>query len=105
MPTPVLTIAAQIVCPHSGSVVIVTKNGRVTSGGQPLITAGDEYRVMGCKNPPTAGPMCASVIWAMPALRVKVGGVPVLLSTSLGQLLPLPAPPVVTPTPSRVQGT
>lgn len=105
MPTPVLTLSAQIVCPHSGSALVVTKNARVTSGGQALITAGDQYQVLGCKNPPAAGPMCSAVMWPMPATRVWVGGLPVLLSTSLGQCLPVPAPPVVTPTPSRVQGT
>lgn len=105
MPTPVLTTTAQVTCPHSGVVLIVSKNGRVTSAGQPLASAGDQYQVVGCKNPPTAGPMCAAVMWPMPALRVWIGGVPALLATSPGQCLPVPVPPIVTPTPSRVQGT
>lgn len=104
MGMPLLAANAQIVCPHSGTVSIVTKNARVSSDKQFLVTGTDKFLIVGCKNPPAVGPMCTEVQWLVPATRVFILGQPALLFTSSGLCLPVSAPPVVSPAPSRIQG-
>jgi hypothetical protein len=104
MGMPLVPVNAEIKCPHTGMVIIATANARVSSATLFLATATDQFQVAGCKNPPTAGPMCSTVQWLMPATRVTICGQFALLATSIGLCLPLSVPAVLTPALCRVKG-
>ncbi len=57
----------------------------MTVSGQPVTTASDTYPIAGCAfNVSSAPHPCVTVRWLAPAVRVKVGGQPVILQTSPG---------------------
>lgn len=109
MPGPVITITAQVLCPHAGQGKIVPSQARVVATGQPVATALSVTSVIGCPftlPPPSPGP-CVSIQWSMPALRVKAMGQPVLIvqpgaGMSVG---PMPGPANVVPAQVRVVAT
>lgn len=106
-----LHVGATVMCPHAGQVQTSPGNPRVKVSGQPVATMADMYMVSGCPNPPPnagTGP-CLQVKWLVPAVRVRVGGQPVILQNSTGLALnamqaPQGAPQVVM-TQVRVKGT
>lgn len=106
MPGTLVQLGASILCPHGGQVQITPTAPRVTSNGQPLATVGDVYLVSGCVPPgPPGQPPCANVKWMVGALRVKIGGQPALLNTSVGMAMGgIPGPPIVGATQLRVKG-
>ena len=78
-------VGAQAMCPHAGQVTTISSNSRVLVGGQPVATISDTFMIAGC--PFQAGPKpqpCVKVQWLVPAMRVKVGGQPVILQSSTG---------------------
>lgn len=97
-------------CPHAGQVQVVPGNPRVKLGGQLAATVADQFLISGCPFQlpgPTPSP-CMTIQWLVPALRVKAGGQPVVLSTSTGLCLAATqapqGPPQVTVTQVRVRG-
>jgi hypothetical protein len=85
MGTSVLQLGCTIQCPHGGSAICVTQNARVKLGGAPALLVSDSFTVVGCSFPPSGPPSpCVTIEWQAPAARVKVGGTPVLLETSIG---------------------
>lgn len=110
MPGYILHVGAVILCPHGGTVSIISANTRVKVSGQPVATISDTYNVAGCPLASPAGtPLpCLRVQWIVPALRVKVDGRPVILKDSMGiawsaDSIPL-GPPNVTMTQLKVKG-
>lgn len=97
-------------CPHGGSVQVVPGNPRVKLGGQPAATVGDQFLVSGCpfQTPVPAPSPCLTIQWLAPAVRVRAGGQPLVLSTSSGLCLAATqapqGPPQVTVTQMRVRG-
>ncbi len=89
MPGLLLTVTAQITCPHGGKVTILPPVAKVLAGAQPVATMSHQYVVAGCANLPLP---CTMVQWAPPALKVLVGGVPAVLATSIGTCMAGGAP-------------
>ena len=111
MPGQLLHVGATILCPHAGQASIISTNVRVKVSGQPVAVVNDTTLVAGCAfTVPGPKPQpCLKVLWLVPAARVKVGGQPVLLSTSSGlcqsaEQIPQ-GPPQVVVTQMRVKGS
>lgn len=84
MAIPVLTQAATILCAHGVPAVPVPSQVRVLFSGQPLLVQTDIATVAGCPFTlpgPTPSP-CVQVRWVSAAVRVRAGGVPILLQSS-----------------------
>jgi hypothetical protein len=85
VPGPIVDAGATITCPHGGQVQVVPRATRVRLGGNPPLLVDDVATVAGCAFNVSGAPSpCLQVRWTMPAMRVKAGGSPVLLSTSIG---------------------
>ena len=103
-------VGASAICPHGGSVSVVSTNSRVLVSGQPVATFNDTYLVAGCAFVVGTKPQpCVKIQWLVPATRVLVGQQPVILQTSSGlcqsaEQIPQGAPIVIT-TQVRAQGT
>lgn len=86
MPAPILTMAAQIMCPHGGQAVPVPQNPTVQIMGAPVLVMTDVCMIAGCPFvvPPGVPAPCLNIQWTMPAVSFTVNNVPVLLATSIG---------------------
>jgi hypothetical protein len=87
---PILHVGATVVCMHGGQATPVLANPRVMVSGQPVVTITCAYAIAGCGNPPppaNVGP-CVTATWASAAIRVRAGGLPVLLQNSQAVCVP-----------------
>lgn len=85
MGVPILTTTSTLLCPHGGSVILLTSNVDLKIQGAPALLVTDVHPVAGC--PFTIGPKyspCVTVRWAAGATQTNVRGVPVLLQSSVG---------------------
>jgi len=97
-----LTIASSLKCPHGAPVQITASNPGTTAGGAAIVTAKDNFTVIGCPFqlptvPPTPSP-CVTVLWLLTDLKVSANQAPTLSQSSLGlcfSALQLPQGPVV----------
>jgi hypothetical protein len=83
---PALTIASSLVCPHGGTVHILTTNSRVRVLGAPMATSGDQFVVVGCAFTlpgPTPSP-CLAVEWASVDKLSRVGAGATVSASSVG---------------------
>lgn len=102
-------VGSTIMCPHAGSVSIITSNSRVFVSNQPVATQNDMFIVAGC--PFTVGTKpqpCITAKWLVTATRVKINGQPAILQSSSGicqspEQAPQ-GPPTVVSTQVRVGG-
>ena len=106
----ILTVGATAVCPHGGSITIVSTNSRVRIEGQPVATLGDTFTVASCTfSLPGPKPQpCVLVRWLQPAGKIRVNGQPVVLQTSSGicqsaEQIPQ-GPPQIVKTQIKVRG-
>lgn len=108
-----LTTAAQLKCPHGGTVSVSSANSRVSAAGSPLALASDTFTISGCsfQIPVGAGTVpspCVRVQWIMSDLRDKTNGSLGLTQGSAGLCLAatqMPQGPVsVTSTQSKASG-
>jgi hypothetical protein len=79
-----LTTASVLMCPHGGSVSIITSNTQATAGGSPLVRTSDTFIIAGCPFTlpgPVPSP-CVSVQWMQADTRSQAGG---RLHVELGQ--------------------
>ena len=111
MPGFLFHVGATALCPHGGQVSTISSNARVLVNKQQVATFGDTFLVAGCAfTVPVSKPQpCVKVQWLVPALRVTVGGQPVILQSSTGmcqsaEQIPQ-GPPNVVVTQVRVKGT
>ena len=81
MPGFMVNVAALIRCPHGGNIQIVPSQPRVSVNGQPIATVASPAAVAGCQS--IQAP-CLRVQWVTGAARVRILGVPALLSDSTG---------------------
>lgn len=107
---PLVHVGATILCPHGGSVTVIPSQVRVTVGGQPVATMGDQFMVAGCAFtvPPGKPQPCVKIQWLVPATRVTIGGSPAILQSSTGlaqsaEQIPQ-GPPTVVVTQMRASG-
>ena len=107
MPGFILHMGATVLCSHGGQAQPMMSNPRVRVGGQPVVTQPDLYTVAGCAlpPPPAANGPCVTAQWASAAVRVTVGGVPVLLFDSQAICAPTGTPLVIVASQFRVKGT
>ncbi len=106
MPGYILHQGATVVCMHTGQAQPMVVNPRVKVGGQPIVTQDAIYTITGCiMPPPTAGNgPCVTAQWITAALRVRAGGIPVLLQDSQAICAPTGTPLNVVLTQMRVKG-
>ena len=80
-----LTTSSTLMCPHGGTVSIISANTRAKAGGSFVARASDTYLIAGCVlNVAGAPHPCVSVRWVQPAARVKVMGDFVVNAASTG---------------------
>ncbi len=114
MPGLIVTTSSSAICTHGAQVAIISSNTRVMAAGAPVAVLNDQFTVTGCpfQVPVGAGTKpqpCIKIQWIAPAVRVRVGGQPVILQSSSGICLSaeqIPqGPPTVVATQPRVKGT
>jgi len=80
-----LNTSTVMMCPHGGTVSVITSNTRVNAGGGPAVLASDTYLIAGC--PFVIGIVphpCMLVQWVQPNARSQVSGDFTLSETSVG---------------------
>jgi hypothetical protein len=80
-----LTSSSMLLCPHGGTVSVVTSNARVKAGGDFVLRQSDTFTVAGC--PFILGLVphpCVQVRWVQPAERGKAAGDFALTEESVG---------------------
>lgn len=84
MPGPALTQSATVLCMHGGQAQPTVPLPRVRLSGAMAIGQTTTYVVAGCPFtvPGPAPSPCLSATWAAVALRVRSGGVPLVLQDS-----------------------
>lgn len=83
MGTPILTSATTVICGHAGSTNHVPGQVRVKVAGSIVAVATDQHVVAGCSLASSSATFCTVLMWSAPATRVKAGGKPVLLNSSI----------------------
>jgi hypothetical protein len=106
MPGFLLHQGATVLCAHAGQAMPTAPNPRVKVSGQMVVTQPTVYTVAGCTlpPPPAANGPCVTAQWITGALRVKVGGMPVLLQDSQAICVPTGTPLTIVVTQVRVKG-
>lgn len=105
MPGFLLHQGATILCAHGGQARAMAPNPRVRVSGQATVTQISPYIVAGCPFTIAGAPSpCTTARWTTAALRVRAGGMPMLLGDSKAICDPTGAPVIVTGTQTRVRG-
>jgi len=80
-----LNAASIMMCPHGGTVSVITRNTKVMLAGSLLLSASDTFTVAGCAlaGLPTPSP-CMQVQWVTPNVRSQALGDFTLSETSVG---------------------
>lgn len=105
MAAPLVQLGATALCSHAGQGQPLAPNPRVLVAGQPVVTQISPYAIAGCVFPPVSGGPCVTAQAMTAALRVLVGGAPVLLQTSQFVCVPTGTPMTVPVAQTRVLGT
>lgn len=106
MPGFLLHAGASVLCVHGGQAQPTTPNPRVRVGGQPVTTQPNPYTVAGCPFNVSGSPVpCVTAQWVTGAVRVRAGGMPVLLQDSQAVCAPNGTPVTISATQVRVRGT
>lgn len=102
MGAPIVTSQTQVMCGHAGTGTHIPSQVRVRVAGSPAAVVSDQHAVAGCSLTGSGPPPCVVLTWSVPAMRVKAGGQPVLVQTSI----PIATGPgIVMPGQVRVQAT
>jgi hypothetical protein len=105
MPGYLLHVGATVICSHGGQAMPTAPNPRVKVSSQPIVTQPTMYTVAGCPFSTPGGPLpCVTASWVTGAVRVKAGGVPVLMQDSQAITVPNGVPLNVLVTQFRVKG-
>jgi hypothetical protein len=88
MPGPIVHLGASVLCMHGGSAQPTAPFPRVLVSGQPVVTQASPYVVAGCTQPAVLLPPCVTAQWVVAALRVKAGGIPVVIQTGQAVCVP-----------------
>ena len=106
MPGTLLHLGATVLCMHAGQAQPAMTNPRVKVGGQPIVTQTSTYTIAGCPFvPPSGNGPCVTAQWVVGAVRVRAGGVPVLLQDSQAVCVPTGTGLNIVVTQPRVKGT
>jgi hypothetical protein len=105
MPGFLLHQGATVLCAHAGQAQPTAPNPRVKVGGQPVVTQAAPYTVSGCPFNVSGAPVpCVTAQWVTAAVRVRAGGLPVLLQDSQAICAPNGTPVSIVMTQVRVKG-
>ena len=76
-------------CPHGGTVQIISSNTKVQAGGGFAALATDQFMIAGCPFtiPPGVPSPCLTVQWMVTDTRNTVNGTPTLSMSSVGLCL------------------
>lgn len=107
MPGFILHQGATVLCMHGGQAQATAPNPRVKVGGQMVVTQSAPHTVAGCPfTTPAGSPLpCVTAQWVTAAVRVKAGGLPVLLQDSQAVCVPNGTGVNIVMTQVRVKGT
>ncbi|TXI20854.1 MAG: hypothetical protein E6Q62_00390 [Nitrosomonas sp.] len=106
MPGYLLHSGATVSCMHAGQAQATVSNPRVKVSGQPIVTQSAPHSVSGCSFNISGTPSpCVTVQWVSAALRVKAGGVAVLLQDSQATCVPNGTGVQIINTQIRVRGS
>jgi uncharacterized Zn-binding protein involved in type VI secretion len=104
MPGFILHAGATVLCAHGGQVQATLPNPRVKVCGQPVVTQPNPHSIAGCPFNVSGSPVpCVTAQWITGALRVKAGGMPVLLQDSQATCIPNGTPVNIVLTQVRVK--
>jgi len=104
MPGYLLHVGAMVMCAHGGMAQPTAPFPRVMVSGQPVVTQSAPYMVAGCPQASIPAPFCVSATWVMAAVRVKAGGMPLVLQDSQSICTPTGTPLNIVMTQVRVKG-
>lgn len=105
MPGFVLHTGATVLCSHGGQALPSVPFPRVKVGGQPVVTQPNPYLIAGCPFVSGTNPLpCVTANWVSGAIRVKAGGMPLLLQDSQAITVPNGVPLNILSTQMRVRG-
>ena len=105
MPGYLLNTSATVMCLHGGQAQATAPNPRVKAGGQAIVTQSAPHTISGCPFTTGTNPMpCVTAQWVTAALRVKAGGMPVLLQDSQAVCAPNGTGVNIVMTQMRVKG-
>jgi len=105
MPGFLLHMGASVICSHGGQAMPTAPNPRVKVSSQLIVMQTTTYTVAGCPFSTPVGPLpCVTAQWITGAIRVKSGGLPVLLQDSQALTVPNGIPLNVLVTQPRVKG-
>lgn len=80
-----VTTASTLMCPHGGSVSIVTSNSRTKAGGAYVARVSDTFMISGCPFMMASSPHpCMTVEWSVGAQKVDVVSNDVVTKDSVG---------------------
>jgi hypothetical protein len=106
MPGFILHQGATVLCLHGGQAQATAPNPRVKVSGQAIVTQPSPHTVAGCPfNVGVSPSPCVTAQWITGALRVKAGGIPVLLQDSQAVCAPNGTGVNVVMTQVRVKGS
>ncbi|HET7233785.1 MAG TPA: hypothetical protein VFJ16_27490 [Longimicrobium sp.] len=105
MPGYLLHQGATVICAHpAGQATPTAPFPRVKVAGQAVAVQPIPWAVTGCLNPPVSGGPCATASFVTAAVRVKAGGMPVLLQDSQAICAPTGTPLTALVVQPRVKG-
>jgi hypothetical protein len=89
MPGNVLTTSSTVLCMHGGSAILTTSNSKMMVDSMPALLETDVHSVAGCpfQIPAPSGTKpspCIRIQWSGGAVKLTVGGVGVLMQSSIG---------------------
>lgn len=81
-----LNTASTMMCPHGGTVSVITSNTKTKAGGSYVLRSSDTFTIAGCPFLNVAGAPhpCVQVRWVQTALKSKVASDPTLTASSVG---------------------
>jgi hypothetical protein len=80
-----LTDSSVLMCPHGGTVQVVTSDSRVQAASGFVLRSSDTFTIVGCPLNVSGAPHpCATVNWVVPSLRSKAVGDSTLTDASVG---------------------
>jgi hypothetical protein len=105
MPGFLLDANATVMCMHGGTARPTSPFPRVRAGGAPVTVQPVPWVVAGCTLVPPPVPPCVTATFVTAAVRVRAGGMPVLLQDSQAVCVPTGTGLNVVLTQTRVRGT
>jgi hypothetical protein len=105
MPGFLLHSGATVLCAHAGQAQPTAPDPRVKVSGQPVVTQTCVYTIAGCPFNVSGSPVpCVTGQWIMGSLRVRAGGMPVILQDSQSVCTPNGTPMNIVVTQTRARG-